>query len=368
MKKIKECSCGNHNPFHCIVPPYMLEAMATSSNEVVRMRAIKNMETAAEIRTERRLIWPETVASILTNKEGKYREVYDMQNKPNRRDLMPGKLERWEGEEPVNDPAVNEAYDYSGHTYDFFYEIFNRDSLDDNGLTLISSVHLDVNYNNAFWNGSQMAYGDGDGIIFHRFTKGLDVIGHELTHGIISYTSRLVYRDEAGAINEHLADVFGSLVKQWILKQDAKCADWLIGNDIIIPAPTRRGIRDMKNPGTAYINDPDLNGTDPQPDHISNKYTGMQDNGGVHINSGIPNKAFCETAIAIGGYSWEKAGRIWYEAMLQLTPESNFERLVKLTKDISVKLYGPGSDEFKAVVHGWETVGLNDVNYDYYSL
>ena len=354
------CSCGNHNPFHCIVPPYMLEAMATSGNDRVRIMALKNIETAAEIRTERRLLWPETVASLLTNKEGKYREIYDMQNRPNRRDLMPGKLVRREGGEPVEDPAVNEAYDYSGYTYDFFKELFNRDSLDDSGLTLISSVHLDINYNNAFWNGSQMAYGDGDNIIFYRFTKGLDVIGHELTHGIISFTSRLVYRDEAGAINEHLADVFGSLVKQWVLKQDACSADWLIGNDIIVPAPTRRAIRDMKNPGTAYINDPDLNGSDPQPDHISKKYTGMGDNGGVHINSGIPNKAFCEAAIRIGGNAWEKAGRIWYEAMLQLTPNSNFEKLVKLTKDISLNLYGFGSPEYEAVVYGWETVGLGD--------
>lgn len=358
MKKIANCSCGNHNPLHCIIPPYMLEGMATSPNEIVRKMALRNIETSAEIRTERRLLWPETVASLLTNMEGKYREVYDMQNRPNRRDLLPGKLVRREGGEPVEDPAVNEAYDYSGYTYDFFNEIFNRDSLDDSGLTIISSVHLDVNYNNAFWNGSQMAYGDGDNIVFHRFTKGLDVIGHELTHGIVSFTSRLVYRNEAGAINEHLADVFGSLVKQWVLKQDVTTADWLIGNDIIIPAPTRRGIRDMKNPGTAYINDPDLNGTDPQPDHILKKYTGAQDNGGVHINSGIPNKAFCEAAIKMGGNAWERAGRIWYEAMLQLTPNSNFESLVKTTRDICTGLYGPNSKEYDAVAFGWDSVGL----------
>ncbi|WP_189604193.1 M4 family metallopeptidase [Salinimicrobium marinum] len=355
---IFSCSCKNHNPLYCIVPPYMLEAMATSRNEQVRKMAIRNIECSTEIRTERRLTAPETVASLLPNRKGKYREVYDMQNKPNRRDLLPGILVRKEGDLAVEDNAVNEAYDKSGCTYDFYKEIFGRDSLDDHGLALISSVHLDENYSNAFWNGNQMAYGDGDGIVFRRFTRSLDVIGHELTHGVISYTSNLVYRNEPGAINEHLADVFGSLVKQWVNQQDVEIADWLIGNEVIVPAPTRRAIRDMKNPGTAYINDPDLNGTDPQPDHISKKYTGSRDNGGVHINSGIPNKAFCEAAIQMGGYAWEKAGRIWYETMLQLTPNSDFNRLVKITKNIAETTYGANSEEYKAVSYGWKTVGL----------
>ncbi|MDT0641814.1 M4 family metallopeptidase [Zunongwangia sp. F363] len=358
MKKVFNCNCGNHNPLHCIVPPYMLEAMATSPNEKVRQMALRNIETAAEVRAERRLLWPDTVAALLTNKEGKNREVYDMLNRPNRRDLLPGNLVRKEGQEPVEDPAVNEAYEYSGFTYDFYWELFNRDSLDDSGLTLISSVHLGENYNNAFWNGSQMAYGDGDDIIFRRFTRGLDVVGHELTHGVISFTSRLAYLDEAGAINEHLADVFGTLIKQWVQKQDVEEANWLIGDEIIIPAPTRRAIRDMKNPGTAYINDPDLNGTDPQPDHYSNKYTGTQDNGGVHINSGIPNKAFCEAALQIGGFAWEKAGRIWYEAMLQLTSNSNFDKLANTTVNIAAEMFGKNSPEHNAVINGWQTVGL----------
>ena len=357
-EKISSCGCSNHNPLHCIIPPYMLEMMATSPNEKVRQMAIRNLVIGSEIRAERRAIAPEMVSSLLLNNAGKFREVYDMENKPNRRDLLPGKLVRSEGNEPTNDPAVDEAYDHAGYTYDFYKEIFNRDSLNDSGLTLISSVHLSSNYNNAFWNGNQMAYGDGDGVVFERFTKSLDVVGHELTHGVVDFTSRLVYQDDPGALNEHFADVFGTLIKQWVKNQNVEEADWLVGNDIIIPAPTRRAIRDMKNPGTAYINDPDLNGTDPQPDHISKKYTGDADNGGVHINSGIPNKAFCETAIAIGGFAWETAGKIWYEAMLQLTPNSNFDRMVTITKNIALALYGKESKEYESVVHGWETVGL----------
>ncbi len=355
---IFSCACGHRNSLHCIVPPYMLEGMAKSANDVVKSIAIHNIESASAIRAERTMLMPEAVSMLQENRQGKYRKVFDMQQQQPRRDLLPGKLVRSEGDSPTFDDAVDEAYDKSGHTYDFFKEIFNRDSLDDQGLTLVSSVHIGMNYSNAFWNGSQMGYGDGDGIVFKRFTKSLDVIAHELTHGVIAYTSRLVYRDEPGAVNEHLADVFGSIVKQWVNRQTVDEADWLVGNDIIVQAPTRRAIRDMRNPGTAYVNDPDLNGSDPQPDHISGKYTGPQDNGGVHINSGILNKAFCEAALMQGGYAWEAMGSIWYEAMLQLNPTSNFDRLVLTTKNIAAARFGRNSKAYEAVEHGWQTVGL----------
>ena len=117
-----------------------------------------------------------------------------------------------------------------------------------------------------------MAYGDGDGVIFIRFTRSLDVVGHELTHGVVSHTSNLEYRNESGALNEHFADVFGSLVKQWKKKQTAAKADWLIGPDIMGPGTQAKSLRTFKE-GKAYENDPNL-GTDPQPKHLSGKYTG----------------------------------------------------------------------------------------------
>ncbi len=131
--------------------------------------------------------------------------------------------------------------------------------------------------------GQQMAYGDGDGVVFQRFTQALDVVGHELTHGVQSFTSNLTYYGQSGALNEHFADVFGILVRQWRNSETALKANWVIGAEVLVPAPTRRGIRDMEKPGTAFVNDPDL-GTDPQPDHMSNIYQGASDRGGVHIN------------------------------------------------------------------------------------
>jgi Zn-dependent metalloprotease len=283
----------------------------------------------------------------------KRRTVYDATSGTD----LPGKLVRGEGDPPVNDPAVNEAYDAAGATYDFFKEVYDRNSIDDRGLRLDSTVHYSIQYDNAFWNGSQMVYGDGDGQIFNRFTKAIDVIGHELAHGITQYEAGLIYRGEQGALNESMSDVFGSLVKQWVRKQTADQADWIIGEGLFMPSVKGVGIRSMKAPGTAY-NDP-LLGADPQPAHEKDKYRGNEDNGGVHINSGIPNHAFYLTAMEIGGYAWEKAGKIWYVALRdRLRPWSNFSRAALHTVAIAGELYGQGSQEQKAVRNGWEKVGV----------
>ena len=223
-------------------------------------------------------------------------------------------------------------------------------------MTLISSVHLGKNYNNAFWNGEQMAYGDGDGVIFIGFTNSLDVVGHELTHGVVSHTCNLEYRNESGALNEHFADVFGSLVKQWKRKHTAAKADWLIGPDIMGPGTTAASLRTFKE-GLAYENDPNL-GTDPQPKHLKDKYTGSADSGGVHINSGIPNHAFFLVATALGGYAWNKAGHIWYRTLLALNQTSDFKEMVEMTVQNAVTLYGSGSTEEKAVTKAWQKVGF----------
>jgi Zn-dependent metalloprotease len=221
------------------------------------------------------------MAAIPSPTGKKHRLIYDAQHKPTH--ALPGKLVRSEGEKGSEDPkgpngpskdlAVNEAYDHSGDTYDFYKEIFNRNSLDDRGMSLISSVHVGKNYANAFWDGEQMAYGDGDGRTFVRFTKALDVVAHELTHGVVTHTANLDYQDEPGALNEHYADVMGILVKQWRRNQTVKQADWLIGDDILVKTPTRKALRSFSAPGTAYRNDPDI-GTDPQPAHMKQKYEG----------------------------------------------------------------------------------------------
>src|SRR5205814_8174093 len=144
-----------------------------------------------------------------------------------------------------------------------------------------------------------MVYGAGDGEIFTHFTGAIDVVGHELSHGVTQFTSALVYEAQSGALNEHFSDVIGILVKQWKNKLTAAKSDWLIGKGVLAASVRGAALRSMKAPGTAY-NDPNTIGRDPQPAHMKHFLDTDQDNGGVHINSGIPNKAFYNVAIALG--------------------------------------------------------------------
>lgn len=345
-----------HNSILCFVPPHVLDQLASSDNAEVRRVAVQTVEAAAEARAIRiTLSTMPMMAAIPSPAADKYRLVYDMERK---RFSLPGKLVLSEGEDvdALSDDAVKEAYDHSGYTYDFYKETFGRNSLDGSGMTLISSVHYGDRINNAFWNGEQMLYGDGDGNIFVRFTKGLDVVAHELTHGVITHECNLVYRDEPGALNEHLADAMSALVKQWHKNQTATEADWLVGDEIVGPGVSAKGLRTMKGE-KAYENDPIL-GTDPQPKHMRNKYTGSADYGGVHINSGIPNYAFYLVATKLGGYSWEKAGRIWYRTLRNLNKFSDFQEAAEMTYEVAGREYGSGSSEQDAVKEGWDAVGI----------
>lgn len=348
------CYC-ELNPLHCIIPPYMLENMAASEDASVRKAAIQAIEATSDARATRRTLQAmPAMAAFAAPAAKKNRLIYDAQRKG--MSQLPGKLIRSEGDLATADPTVNEAYDHSGTTYDFYSRIFDRNSLDGNGMTLVSSVHLGVNLNNAFWNGQQMAYGDGDGKAFVRFTKSLDVVGHELTHGVISHECNLTYMNESGALNEHFADVFGALLTQWKRKHTAAKADWLIGKDVIGPGSTARALRDF-GPNKAFVNDP-LLGTDPQPKHMKDKYKGSADNGGVHLNSGIPNHAFYLFAKAVGGNAWEKPGAIWYDAMRQLSTNSQFSDMVSVTRMIAVARHGAGSAIETALTNAWKQVGL----------
>ena len=347
------------NPIQCIIPPYITDKLVNSPDPQTRSRAIANLRAATKMRTARVAAQAmPTLMAAMSPGHNKHRLVYDAQQT----DELPGTLVRAEGEPDVADVAVNEAYDYSGVTYDFYDQIFQRNSLDDNGMTLISTVHVAevddqgqfVPMNNAFWDGEQMAYGDGDEVVFRRFTQSLDVVGHELSHGVESFTSNLTYFAQSGALNEHFADVFGILIRQWKNGETAATANWVVGAEVLVPAPTRRGIRDMENPGTAFVDDPDL-GTDPQPAHMSKLYTGPRDRRGVHINSGIPNRAFVLTAKALGGNAWDAAGRIWYDTLLQLNSGSQFADCAKLTVQVAAT---HGAAAKKAVTAAWKKVGI----------
>lgn len=353
-----EAPSHRHSIF-CIMPPYLLAAIAKNGTPAQRAFAIDTLSVDHSIRTFRATSAPARSQHRITPMAGTTpalkRTVFDAGNKQ----ALPGKVVRTEGSQPSNDPAVDEAYDGLGATYDMFFKEFGRNSIDDAGLPLNATVHYDKDYDNAFWNGSQMVFGDGDGTLFNRFTISLDVIGHELTHGVTEIEAGLAYQGQSGALNESVSDIFGSLVKQHKLGQKADEADWLIGADLFAePGPTRLALRSMKAPGTAY-DDPVL-GKDPQPAHMKDYVDTVQDNGGVHINSGIPNRAFYLAAVAIGGHAWEGAGKIWYDTLQdnRLKPNANFKAFAKLTQSSADKLFGAGSAAAKAVTQAWQDVGV----------
>ncbi len=340
----------------CILPPYMLKNIVENGSGDVKQAAVAAVIASAQLRGQRQALAEAGVrAAVLAAAPvgGKQRTVYTANNSSS----LPGTLVRNEGDPPSSDVGVNEAYDGAGATYDLYWEAYQRNSIDGNGLPLKSTVHYGSNYDNAFWNGEQMVYGDGDGQLFNRFTIAIDVIGHELTHGVTQYTSNLNYANQPGALNESFSDVFGSLVKQRKLGQSAADADWLIGEGLFTANVHGVALRSMKEPGSAY-NDPVL-GKDPQPGNMRDYVNTAEDNGGVHINSGIPNHAFYLMAVAIGGFAWEKAGKIWYVAARdKFNSNTDFQGAANLTWQTAGELYGTDSAEQKGVAYGWSGVGI----------
>lgn len=275
---------------------------------------------------------------------------------------LPGVLRRAEGAAPHADESVNEAYDGLGATWGFLHEAYGRDSLDGTGLPLVASVHFERNYDNAFWDGEQMVFGDGDGKVFRSFTDSLDVIAHELAHGFTQYTRGFVYVGQSGALNEHISDVFGVLTVQYALSQTADQADWLVGAGLFTDQVQGVALRSLKAPGTAY-DDPVL-GKDPQPAHLRD-YQKMphdeeHDNGGVHINSGIPNHAFYLAATALGGHAWEQAGQVWYDVMAASTlpKDVDFAGFAGATIDAARQRFGDDSRPVSAIEEAWRGVGI----------
>lgn len=348
-----------HSGINCFLPPHILKNIATKGTESQKTLAIDTLKVSAQLRGQRNALADFPAATFRVAVGGKDRIIYDAKNGSN----LPGTIVRKEGEPATTDVAVNEAYDGSGVTYDLFNDVYQRNSIDANGMRLDSTVHYRTGYDNAFWEGEQMVYGDGDENLpeaerlFNRFTIALDVIGHELTHGVTQFEAKLQYFQQSGALNESMSDVFGSLVKHYQLGQTATEADWVIGAGLLTSNVNGVGIRSMKAPGTAY-DDPVL-GKDPQPGHMRDYVTTISDNGGVHINSGIPNHAFYITAVELGGRAWEKAGQIWYVTLKdKLEATSKFQDCANLTYQVAGELFGAGSIEQQAVQKGWAEVGL----------
>ncbi|WP_137295694.1 M4 family metallopeptidase, partial [Nocardioides dongxiaopingii] len=271
------------------------------------------------------------------------------------RTVLPGDVVRSAGDPETGDLAVDEAATGVAASLALFEEVYGRRSYDDRGATVSVSVHYGTDYVNAFWDGTQLVFGDGDGEVFDRFTKPVDVLAHELTHAVTEHTAGLVYQGQSGALNESVSDVFAACLKQRLLGQSPAEADWLVGAGLFLPGVDARGLRDMAAPGTAY-DDPAL-GRDPQPAHLRDYVETTDDNGGVHLNSGIPNRAFHLAAVALGGSSWERAGRVWYTALTggDLGPRVDFAGFAAATVAAAERLDGvrPGPVE-----QAWAEVGV----------
>ena len=358
---------------HFVVPPYLLDTiaeratqrfpraaaaarscrMSDDSSRDLRRAGLRYTPRADLGKNESAQAAPSAVGAAAT--AGLERLIHDAQNT----EVLPGELVRSEGDEPVADEAVNEAYDGLGASYALFSEVFSRDSLDGRGMPLMASVHYGTDYDNAFFDGRLMVFGDGDDEVFTGFTGSVSIIGHELSHGVISHTADLEYSGQPGALNEHCADVFGALTEQHAAGQNAEDADWLIGAGIFTAEVTGRALRSMIEPGTAY--DDDVLGKDPQPSHMDDFVTTESDNGGVHLNSGIPNRAFALAATAVGGPSWASCGPVWYGVLTgdAITTRTDFAEFAELTIAEAAEQFGRGSDVHDAVVSGWEAVGIS---------
>ena len=357
--------CTHHrNPLHCILPPYMSDKLRAKTGQ-------EDLKADSQFRDKRKVLASISPAKKKTSMAtagikpaGKvYRELYDAGQMP----LALGKLIWKEGQKtmPRNDRDAKNVITGAGNVWSFYKKFFNRNSLDNHGLPLIQTIRYRENpqepFYNAFWDGEQMFYGTGNPKFTNSFTEDLDIIGHELTHGVVDFEAQLEYKFQSGALNESYADVFGSLIKQWVHKTPARKADWLIGSKVL---KGKNALRSMKAPGTAFLNDP-IFGDDPQPATMKGfqKLPNTEDGdyGGVHINSGIPNFAFYVASFEISGNAWEKAGAAWYAALVDkklMNKNSNFADAAAATLKKATARFGKNSLEVKGIEKGWKEAGV----------
>lgn len=337
------------HPLHCIVPPQVLQRLLKHPNPQVRAAAQDTLLQTAKLRGQRSVL-SKTFTALSAG--GMHRSIYDAGHKFS----TSGMLVRDEGQKPSKDSAVNDVYNGFAATYKLYMDIFHRDSIDGQGLRMEGVVHYGSKYNNAFWNGARMMFGDGDGKLFKGFTKSLDVIGHELTHGVTEFACGLEYHNQSGALNESISDAFGSLVKQYALNQTVDKADWLIGAGILGSAIKGKALRSMAAPGTAFEGDDqpaNMSGYVKSPD------TEAGDNGGVHTNSGIPNHAFYLLATNLGGHAWEQAGQVWYDTLQVINADADFKAFASASTQVAGQRYGISSKEQQAVEDAWDAVGVS---------
>jgi Zn-dependent metalloprotease len=336
----------------------LLEIIKQETDENRREKLLHTIISSTRLRSQRE-IRGSLVSAFPVGGTGKQRSIFDADHTESE---SSSRLVRQEKDtQPSRDNVVNEVFDSLGSTYDLYSNEYKRKSIDDNDMPLNAYIHWGQDFNNAFWDGRSMKFGDGDQQLFKSFTSAIDITGHELTHGVTQYEADLDYFVDAthqpGALNESISDCFGSMVKQYALKQTADTADWFIGQGIFVK-DSKWALRSMKDPGTASP-------YDKQPAHMKDfKPLPISiDGGGNHRFSGIPNRAFCLAATKIGGEVWKKIGLIWYKTLSSGLPKDcNFETFAKHTLQVAGLLYKENSDEQKTVRESWVEVGVLNNN------
>lgn len=324
-----------------VIPPFVLESLAKNHPEDPSFK--QTLTTTEQLKND-------NTFTPRASGGNSSREVYDAKGA----ETTPGTKARFEGDPATGNADVDKVYEYTGLVRDFYKDVLGRNSIDDKGMNLVSTANYGQNFQNAFWNGSQMTYGHpSDASPFKTFAL-LDVTGHEITHGVTQNTSGIFYWGQAGALNESISDVFGVLIQQWSKHQTADQASWLIGDGIWKDTVKGRALRDMLHPGTAF-DDPKV-GKDPQPGNMKDYVSTWKDNGGVHYNSGIPNHAFALFATSVGGFAYDKPAKIWYEAQQHAGHFPSFASFANQTVEAAKKL--GYTSEVPKLEAAWQQVGV----------
>lgn len=269
---------------------------------------------------------------------------------------LPGQLLIKEGGSSA-DATASDAYKFAGVTYNFFKAKFGRDSFNGSGAALHSSVHFGYKYVNAYWDGSQMVYGDGDGVYASAFARDQDVVVHELTHAVTQYEANLVYQGQSGALNEAYSDIMAAAADAYAAG-GVRAATWNLAEAIWTPGKAGDAMR--------YMNNPTKDGQ--STDYYPERYTGKEDNGGVHLNSGIANLAFYltvaggkhprgKTSTVVPALGIDKGAAIYYRALTEyLSSNATFQDARNATAQAATELYG--ADAAAAVHAAWTAVGV----------
>ncbi|TIC79158.1 M4 family metallopeptidase [Nocardioides sp. GY 10113] len=294
-----------------------------------------------------------TEVQVATVSEAVTVRVLDCKNS---QDWSAAELVRTTGGPASTDVVAEKAFGAGEGAVRFFQEVLGRASPSGTTHPIDLYVHYGQSFTNTYWSGNGVLIGDGDQEIFGPMLSD-EVIAHELCHALPELAS-LTFDGQTGALVESICDVLGSVCRQWSAGQSTQEADWILGRGVLMPDIKGEGLRSLRAPGTAY-DDPAI-GRDPQPAHMDGYVTTTMDNGGVHINGGIPSRAFYCMAERVGGNAWETPLDVWWSAIGDLSgrTEVSFAEFARITLEAANARHGGGSTAAQAVRVGWAAVGV----------